>query len=60
MANLIVNILYVLLGLAVIVGLDNLLLKLDFKKHLWKVIVLNIVIFLVFLAFYFIFNLGDL
>jgi hypothetical protein len=60
MANLIINILYVLLGLVVMVSLDYLLFKLQFKEHFWKLLVLNIGIFLVFLAFYYIFNLGNL
>jgi|GEM_PF-3072877 len=59
MANLIINILYVLLGLAVVVGLDYLLFKLDFKKKFWKLLALNIVIFLVFLSFYYFF-IGNL
>jgi hypothetical protein len=42
------------------VSLDYLLFKLQFKKHFWELLVLNIGIFLVFLVFYYIFNLGNL
>ena len=64
MANLIINILYVLLALAVMVSLDLLFFKkrLWNKKQPWKLLILNIGIFLVFLAFYLIFlgSVGNL
>ena len=56
MANLINNILYVLLALVVMLSLDLLFFKKQFlnKEQTWKVLILNVVIFLVFLAFLFI------
>jgi len=57
MANLIINILYVLFALVVMVSLDLLLYKKRFlnKKQHWKLLILNTGIFLVFLAFYLLF-----
>ena len=57
MANLIINILYVLLALVFMVSLDLLFFKKQFlnKKQHWKLLILNTGIFLVFLAFYLLF-----
>jgi hypothetical protein len=51
MANLIINIIYVLIAVALIVFLD---LK-YFRDNLWKRLIINILIALVFLAFYYLF-----
>lgn len=51
MANLIINIIYVLIAVALIVFLD---LK-YFRDNLWKRLIINIIIVLVFWAFYYLF-----
>jgi hypothetical protein len=51
MANLIVNILYVILAVAIIVFLDFKYFKYDF----WKQFLVNILMVLVFVAFYYLF-----
>lgn len=51
MANLIINIIYVLIGVAVIVFLDFKYLRYDFLKRL----IANIIVVLVFAAFYYLF-----
>ena len=56
MANLIVNIIYVLIAAALIVFLDFKYLRYEF----WKRLIVNIIIVIVFVAFYYILNLGNL
>lgn len=51
MANLIVNILYVILFVAIIVFLDFKYFRYDF----WKRLIVNIIIVLVAVAFYYLF-----
>jgi hypothetical protein len=51
MANLMVNIIYVILALIFVVLLD---LK-YFKNDFWKMLMVNIIIFLAFAAFYYLF-----
>ena len=51
MANLIVNIIYVLIAVALIVFIDLRYVR----ESLWKRFIVNIIIFLVFVAFYYLF-----
>jgi len=51
MANLIINILYVLIAVAIVVFLDFKYFRFDF----WKRILVNILIVLVFATFYYLF-----
>lgn len=51
MANLIINTIYVLIAAAVIVFLDFKYLRYDF----WKRLIANIIVVIVFVAFYYLF-----
>ncbi len=51
MANLIINIIYVLIAVAVIVFLDFKY----FRHNFWKRLIANIIVVLVFAAFYYLF-----